>query len=77
MEFLKSMSNNVKKNAIMYGFSTDLYEKGNKGDIISGEEYGSLAYSAWDKGIISESTYLTFMEELGIDISKFDYNDEK
>ena len=46
MEFLKSMSNNVKKNAIMYGFSTDLYEKGNKGDIISGEEYGSLAYSA-------------------------------
>ena len=50
------------------GFSTDLYEKGNENVVIG--DYGTLAYNAWEKGIVSESSYLSLLEDIGVDISK-------
>jgi len=69
----QSYSVDIKSNATKLGFNTDLYEKGNK-DIVIGD-YGTLAYKAWEKGIVSESSYLSLLEDLGINISKISEKD--
>lgn len=58
----------IKSVARKFGYSTKLYESGNNDEIIG--DYGTLANLAWEKGIISESTYLSFLEDIGVDISK-------
>ena len=58
------------KNALLYGYSIDLYQKGNEGDVIG--DYGTLARELFDKGEISESSYFSLLEDLGIDLSDFD-----
>lgn len=60
-------SNSPKKDALRLGYSTKLYENGNENDIIG--DYGLLAYSAWEKGIISESVYYNFLSDIGIDLN--------
>ncbi len=64
---------NIKSNALKLGYSIDLYEKGNNNCVIG--DYGKLAFDAWDKGIVSESTYYTLLEDLGVDISKLSDKD--
>ncbi|MEI7502945.1 MAG: ImmA/IrrE family metallo-endopeptidase [Paludibacter sp.] len=66
--FKEQYSTGIKNSARKLGFSTDLYEKGNENEVVG--DYGTLAYNAWDKGIVSESTYLSLLEDLGVDISK-------
>lgn len=58
------------KNALLYGYSTDLYQPGNEGDVIG--DYGTLARELFDKGEVSESSYFSLLEDLGIDLSDFD-----
>ena len=53
-----------------FGYSTSLYEAGNENVVIG--DYGSLAYRAWEEGVVSESAYLGLMKDLGVDISKLD-----
>lgn len=67
-EFKVQYSTGIKSSARKLGFSTDLYEKGNENEVVG--DYGTLAYNAWDKGIVSESSYLSLLEDLGVDISK-------
>lgn len=55
----------IKIVAQEYGYSTELYETGNK-DVIIGD-YGVKAKELFDKEIISESHYLSLMHDLGID----------
>lgn len=50
------------------GYDISLYKKGNENLVIG--DYGTLAYKAWCEGIISESSYYTFLEDLGIDVSE-------
>jgi Zn-dependent peptidase ImmA (M78 family) len=61
----------VIKYATLYGYNTDLYQPGNEGMVIG--DYGSLARELFDKGIVSESSYFTLLEDLGIDLSQLDH----
>jgi Zn-dependent peptidase ImmA (M78 family) len=61
----------IIKYATLYGYNTNLYQPGNKGMVIG--DYGSLARELFDKGIVSESSYFTLLEDLGIDLSQLDH----
>jgi len=58
------------KNAMLYGFPTDLYQAGNEGLVIG--NYGTFARELFDKGVVSESSYFSLLEDIGIDLSDFD-----
>lgn len=58
----------IKKQALQLGYSTKLYEPGNENETIG--DYGTLAYNAWERGVISESVYLSLLSDIGIDLSK-------
>ncbi|WP_321425982.1 ImmA/IrrE family metallo-endopeptidase [uncultured Bacteroides sp.] len=60
----------IKVQARKLGYDISLYEKGNCGVVIG--NYGTIAYKAWDKGLISESSYYSFLEDIGIDVSELD-----
>lgn len=61
----------IIKYATLYGYNTDLYQPGNDGMVIG--DYGSLARELFDQGIVSESSYFTLLEDLGIDLSQLDH----
>ena len=61
----------IIKYATLYGYNTDLYQPGNEGMVIG--DYGSLARELFDQGIVSESSYFTLLEDLGIDLSQLDH----
>jgi Zn-dependent peptidase ImmA (M78 family) len=63
---------NVRRSALEYGYDTSLYEKGNDGLIIA--DYGIKAKELLDQGKISLSTYLSFLNDIGIDFSNFEDN---
>lgn len=69
----QNYSVDIKSNALKLGFSTDLYEKGNRNFFIG--DYGTLAFKAWEEGMVSESSYLSLLEDLGIDISRISEQD--
>ena len=60
----------IKKLALKMGYDISLYEQGNKNMSIG--NYGRLAYKAWEEGIVSQSTYISLLLDLGIDVSKLD-----
>lgn len=61
---------NIIKNATLYGYNCDLYQPGNKGMIIG--NYGTIARDLFDHGIVSESSYFSLLEDLGIDLTQLD-----
>lgn len=61
---------NKIKNALLYGYNSDLYQSGNEGTVIG--DYGTMARGLFDKGIISESSYFSLLEDIGIDLSVLD-----
>jgi Zn-dependent peptidase ImmA (M78 family) len=68
--YQESLSKGVVSMARKLGYKTHLYEKGNENEVIG--DYGLLAYKAWEHGIVSESSYMGLLKDLGIDISKLD-----
>ena len=64
------LSFNVMSNARKLGYNMSLYEKGNENEVVG--NYGVLAHKAMEEGLVSESTYFTLLQDLGVDISKFD-----
>ncbi|NLL56877.1 MAG: ImmA/IrrE family metallo-endopeptidase [Clostridiales bacterium] len=64
----------IKSYARKLGFDTKLYEPGNHNKVIG--NYGAMAYKAWDDGIISESSYMSLMKDLGVDVSKITLTDD-
>ena len=60
----------IVANARKFGYSTSLYEKDNENVVIG--DYGTLAYRAWEDGIVSESAFFSLLQDLGVDVSKFD-----
>lgn len=60
----------IKKNALLHGYNTTLYEKGNSGIVLG--DYGVIAKTLFDKGLVSESSYYSLLEDIGIDVSNLD-----
>ena len=63
-------SSDVIKNAKLNGFNIDLYLAGNKGVVIG--NYGIKARELFDKGEVSESSYFSLLEDLGVDLTDID-----
>ncbi|HBE42280.1 MAG TPA: transcriptional regulator [Bacteroidales bacterium] len=70
-EVILEHKKDIIKYATLYGYNTDLYQPGNN-DMVIGD-YGSLARELFDRGIVSESSYFTLLEDLGIDLSQLDH----
>ena len=60
----------IVKYATLYGYNSDLYQPGNKGIVIG--DYGPMARELFDRGNVSESSYFSLLEDLGIDLSQLD-----
>ena len=69
-DYSLSFNQNIKRNAINYGYSTDLYEPGNDNMVIG--DYGTLAYGLYENEIISESHYYTLLLELGMNVEEIE-----
>ena len=63
---------NIIKNALLYGYDSYLYKPGNENVVIG--DYGDFARDLFDKGIVSESSYFSLLEDIGIDLSEYDNN---
>ncbi|SRR5690554_2053858 len=72
--FKQSHLKGVKSFASLLGYDKRLYESGNHNLVIG--NYGTLAYKAWEDGLISESTYYSLLSDLGVDISKLSASNE-
>jgi Zn-dependent peptidase ImmA (M78 family) len=70
--FFETYRSNIKRTALEYGYDTSLYEKGNEGLIVG--DYGIKAMELFEMGIISQSTYLSYLQDIGIDLSNTDDN---
>lgn len=68
--YKEELSTGIMANARKFGYNTSLYEKANENEVIG--DYGLLAYKAWENGIVSESAFFGLLQDLGVDISKFD-----
>jgi len=62
------------KNALLHGYNSDLYSPANEGLVVG--DYGSKAKELFDKGMISESSYFSLLEEIGVDLSNFDEQED-
>jgi Zn-dependent peptidase ImmA (M78 family) len=61
---------NVKRSAIQYGYSTDLYQPGNHDQVVG--DYGTLAKILFDEGKISESHYFSLLLDLGMNVEEIE-----
>jgi len=61
---------NVKRSAVQYGYTTDLYQPGNHNQVVG--EYGTLAKILFDKGKISESHYFSLLLDLGMNVQEIE-----
>jgi hypothetical protein len=68
-EQFKEFSENIISTARMYGYETDLYKPGNHNLVIG--DYGKLAKALYDKNVISESNFISLMQDINIDIEDF------
>lgn len=66
----------VRTSAMNHGYSTKLYEKDSKNEVIG--DYGDLARKLFEQDRISESHYYGLLEDIGLDFSVLGNNgDEK
>ena len=77
IDFIKyqEYTKGVKHSAELLGYDTTLYEKGNEGLIIG--DYGSKAKKLFDQEIISESDFISLMNDIGKDIQNLKMDDEQ
>ena len=67
---LEGFKQNIKRGALEYGYSTDLYEPGNNNLVLG--DYGTIARELFDQGKISESHYFSLLIELGMNIDQIE-----
>jgi len=70
-ETILGYNKDIIKNATLYGYNSDLYQPGNEGMVIG--NYGTIARELFDHGIVSESSYFSLLEDLGIDLTQLDH----
>ncbi|MCF8296066.1 MAG: ImmA/IrrE family metallo-endopeptidase [Saprospiraceae bacterium] len=73
-DYKQELSINIKMNASLNGYSLDLYEPGNDGQIWG--DYGSMAQTLFKEEKISEGHFASLMADIGVDIFNINYNDE-
>ncbi|NWJ51294.1 MAG: ImmA/IrrE family metallo-endopeptidase [Bacteroidetes bacterium] len=61
---------NVKRSALQFGYSIDLYESGNHNLVVG--DYGTIARNLFEKEIISESNYFSLLLDLGINVDEIE-----
>lgn len=66
MEQYRGYNLNVKDSAKFYGYNESLYSDGNHGELIG--DYGTIARELFDTEKISESHYMSLMQDIGIDM---------
>ena len=66
---------NVKHSAAILGYDTSLYDKGNEGLVIG--DYGAKAKKLFDVGKISESHFISLMNDLGKDVQNIANDNEQ
>lgn len=62
----KGYESNVRDSAKYYGFTNELYDNGNHNLIVG--NYGEVAKNLFDNEAISESHYVSLMQDIGIDL---------
>jgi len=72
----KQYTLNIIQSAKMMGYDTSLYEKGKNENLVIGE-YGIKAKKLFDDDKISESHFISLMNDLGTDVSTIENTDEK
>jgi Zn-dependent peptidase ImmA (M78 family) len=71
----ESYKSDIIKEARHYGFDTSLYLPGNNGLVIG--NYGIIARELFDKGKISESHYVSLMQDIGVEVDYENAEDGK
>lgn len=66
--FYDRFCSNVQNSALQYGYDISLYKKGNEGVVIG--DYGIKARNLFEEGEIAESTYFSFLEDIGINLDE-------
>lgn len=59
---------NIKRSALMMGYSEELYEHGNANRVIG--DYGERAKKLYDRELVSETDFYGLMLDIGIDLDK-------
>jgi len=57
----------IKKSALTHGYGTELYKAGNENQFLG--DYGCIANELFQKGLISESHYMSLLLDLGMEDS--------
>ena len=65
----------VKHSAELLGYDTTLYDKGNENLVIG--DYGARAKRLFDEGVISESHFISLMNDIGKDIENLANDNEQ
>ncbi|UKJ06310.1 ImmA/IrrE family metallo-endopeptidase [Solitalea lacus] len=71
----EAYTKNVIASALMLGYDDTLYKKGNENLVIG--DYGVRAKKLFDKGTISESHFISLMNDIGVDISRITNDNEQ
>lgn len=66
-KFYDKFSKDVKKGALENGYSMDLYEPSNQKFEIIGR-YGEIVRSKFEQGLLSETKYISLLQDIGIDL---------
>jgi Zn-dependent peptidase ImmA (M78 family) len=69
-EGYEKYNQNIKKNAVLYGYSVDLYNSGNENKNLVLGDYGEVARKLFDNEIISETHYMNLLMDLGMNIDQ-------
>lgn len=59
---------NIRRSALLMGYSDELYEPGNKNKVIG--DYGERTKKLYDKELVSETDFYGLMLDIGIDLDK-------
>ncbi len=61
---------NVKRGALQFGYSIDLYKSGNHNQVVG--DYGTIARNLFEQGKLSESHYFSLLLDLGMNVDEIE-----
>jgi Zn-dependent peptidase ImmA (M78 family) len=65
-KFIDSHKNNIKADALEYGYDTSLYLPDNRSELVG--DYNIKARELYDKGMISQAKYYSYLRDMNINI---------
>lgn len=73
-QFVTEYSTDIIKQAKMLGYNTALYKPGWDNTVVG--DYAASAYKLFSRGIISESNFIQYMLDIGVDEGDLDFNEK-